>query len=132
MVETSEWRNFGSENGERNPHRVEGRLNPYLSTGVNKELTRAHKVLQRGKKVIKKFAHYLNLKAPTIVKAFEFFKQIVYSGQLRRRRIVTKVAVVIFMASRLTDQPKSLKTILAFTDCSTKELSKCYKSLRRL
>ena len=36
------------------------------------------------------------------------------------------------MASRFTNQPKPIKTILAFTDCSTKELSKCYKSVKEL
>jgi len=95
-------------------------------------LTSSDKTIQRGHQLIRELAHCLNLKAVTIDKAYELYKQIADSGQLRGRSVEARVATVIFMASRFTDQPKPIKTILAFTDCSTKELSKCYKSVKEL
>ena len=64
------------KNDERNPHRVDGRLNPCLITGVNQGTDQIIQVIQTGNKVIKKFPHCLNLKAPAIVKAFEFFNRL--------------------------------------------------------
>lgn len=96
-----------------------GKLNPYLSDfGLStvvkgqKELqmwsertalTSADKTIQRGHQLIKELSHCLNLKAPTIDKSFELYKQIADSGQLRGRSIEARVATVIFMASRFTD-----------------------------
>ena len=36
------------------------------------------------------------------------------------------------MASRLVDQPKPIKKILVYTDCTEKDLSRCYKKVKDL
>ena len=43
-----------------------------------------------------------------------------------------RVATIIFMASRIVDQHKPIKKILSFTECTEKELSKCYKKVKTL
>ena len=144
--ETSEWRNFGDE-GPSSQNRVGGKLNPYLSDfGLStcvqqgpKELklwsdrtalSSSDKTIQKGHQRIKELAHCLNLKSQTLNKAFDMYKIISDSQGLKGRSIDARVATIIFMASRYEDQPKPIKTILAFTECSSKELSKCYKAIK--
>jgi transcription initiation factor TFIIB len=88
------------------------------------------RAIQEGMKRIRELSHSLNLKANVIRKANEMFKQITDSGVLKGRSIDARVATLIFMASRYEDQPKAIKSILAFTECSNKELSKCYKAVK--
>lgn len=73
-----------------------------------------HKSIQR----VKELSHSLNLKADVIQKANEMIKQITDKETLKGRSIDARVATVIFMASRIENQPKPIKSILAFTDCS--------------
>lgn len=65
-------------------------------------------------------------------KAYELYKQIADEGTLRGRSIDSRVATIIFMASRIVDQHRPIKKILAFTECTEKELSKCYKKVKCL
>ena len=47
------------------------------------------------------------------------YKMIADSGSLKGRSVDARVATVIYMASRFADQPKQIKHILAFTDCTS-------------
>lgn len=95
-------------------------------------LSSGDKTIQKGHQQIRELSHCLNLKKDTVDKALDLYKQISDLGSMKGRSIDARVATVIFMASRFTEQPKPIKTILAFTDCTTKELSKCYKSVKEM
>ena len=151
--ETSEWRNFSNENGDgagNTRNRVGGKLNPYMSdfglstmvkgsgaTNVQQwaertQMNSADKMIQKGHSRIKEISSCLGLKSATVDKAFELYKQIADNGKLRGRSIDARVATCIFMASRLVDQPKPIKKILVYTDCTEKDLSRCYKKVKDL
>lgn len=70
------------------------------------------------------------MKQFVIDKALDLFKYFSDQGSLKGRGVDAKVATVIFIASRLVDRPKPIETILAQTDCTAKELSKCYKKVK--
>jgi transcription initiation factor TFIIIB Brf1 subunit/transcription initiation factor TFIIB len=42
------------------------------------------------------------------------------------------VAAVIFIASRLTDNPKHIKQILTLTEVTEKEMNSCYKRIKEI
>ena len=151
--ETSEWRNFSNENGDgagNTRNRVGGKLNPYmsdfgLSTMVKgngakdvqqwaerTQMSNTDKMIQKGHSRIKEISSSLGLKAATIDKAFDLYKQIADDGKLKGRSIDARVATCIFMASRLVDQPKAIKKILVYSDCTEKDLSRCYKKVKDL
>lgn len=46
--------------------------------------------------------------------------------------MLAKVATVIFVASRIEKQPKTIKDILAQDQIQHKELSSCYKKVKNL
>lgn len=75
-------------------------------------------------------ASLVNLKEAVIEKSFQLFKQICDSGLLKGMSIDARVATCVFMATRLLDQHKPIKKILAYTECTEKELSKCYKKVK--
>jgi len=60
---------------------------------------------------IKDMAQKLNLKEPVVNKAQDLFKQIEDKG-IKGVNLLAKVATVIFVASRLENQPKTIKDIL--------------------
>jgi len=95
-------------------------------------MTAADRNIQKGHSRIREVSSCLQLKDPTINKAYELYKLITDEGTLKGRGIDSRVATCIFMASRFVDQPKPIKKILAFTDCSEKDLSKCYKKVKYL
>jgi transcription initiation factor TFIIIB Brf1 subunit/transcription initiation factor TFIIB len=74
----------------------------------------------------------LNLKDACINKAYELYKQINANNDLRGRTVDSRVATVIFMASRLVDQSKPIEKILQFTECTKQELSRTYKKVKEL
>lgn len=76
-------------------------------------------------------AQRLNLKDPAINKACDIYKQIEDKG-IRGVSITAKVATVVFVASRIEKQPKSIKEILNVDQVSHKELSSCYKKVKEL
>lgn len=150
--ETSEWRNFSNENGDGTNarDRVGGRLNPYvsdfgLSTMVKgggasevkiwserTQMNAADQAILKGHARIKEIASCLSLKQPTIEKSYELYKKIQDLGTLRGRSQDARVATVIFIASRLTDSHKPIDKILAFSECSKKDIGKCYNKVKFL
>lgn len=70
---------------------------------------------QKGFKLIKDIQTRLNLKEPTVNKAQSLYSQIEDNGQLKGKNSNAKVAAVIFVASRQTGFPKSIKHILETT-----------------
>ncbi len=76
-------------------------------------------------------AQRLNLKEPVVNKAQDLFKQIEDKG-IKGVNLLAKVATVIFIASRLENQPKTIKDILKQDQVSHKELSNCYKKVKEL
>lgn len=54
------------------------------------------------------------------------------SGMLKGKSVTAKVAAVIFVASRLQNQPRDIKQILAVTQAKQKELNTCYKKIKEL
>jgi transcription initiation factor TFIIIB Brf1 subunit/transcription initiation factor TFIIB len=80
---------------------------------------------------IKDMASRLNLKDPTVNRAQEIYKQIEDRG-IKGVSMLAKVATVIFIASRIEKQPKSIKDILKQDQVSHKELSSCYKKVKEL
>ena len=93
-------------------------------------MSAADKSISKGIRRIKELSHSLNLKADVISRSNDMLKQISDKDTLKGKSIDARVATIIFMASRLEQQPKPIKAILAFTDCTQKELSKCYKALK--
>jgi transcription initiation factor TFIIIB Brf1 subunit/transcription initiation factor TFIIB len=81
--------------------------------------------------MIKEMATRLNLKEPVVNKAQEIYKQIEDKG-IKGVSINSKVATVIFIASRIEKQPKTIKDILAQDQIQHKELSSCYKKVKEL
>ena len=53
-------------------------------------------------------------------------------GTLRGRSLDARVATVIFIASRLTDSHKPVDKILAFSECSKRDIGKCYNKVKFL
>jgi transcription initiation factor TFIIIB Brf1 subunit/transcription initiation factor TFIIB len=43
-----------------------------------------------------------------------------------------KVATVVFVASRQTNNPKSIKSILSVTETQSKDISGCYKKIKEI
>jgi len=80
---------------------------------------------------IKDMAQRLNLKEPVVNKAQDLYKQIEDKG-IKGVNLIAKVATVIFVASRLENQPKTIKDILKQDQVSHKELSNCYKKVKEL
>jgi transcription initiation factor TFIIIB Brf1 subunit/transcription initiation factor TFIIB len=129
-------------------NRVGGKLNPYMSDfGIStmvkgagaKEavlwsqrtaMNSADKTIVKGQQRIKEVAQCINIKDSTIDKSFQLYKQICDSGLLKGMSIDARVATCVFMATRLMDQHKPIKKILQYTECSEKELSKCYKKVK--
>lgn len=95
-------------------------------------MSNTDKMIQKGHSRIKEISSCLGLKTATVDKAFDLYKQIADDGKLKGRSIDARVATCIFMASRLVDQPKAIKKILVYTDCSEKDLSRCYKKVKDL
>ena len=103
--ETSEWRNFSSENGDGTNarDRVGGRLNPYVSdfglktmvkgSGAREvqiwsersQMSAADQAIIKGHARIKEIASCLSLKSATVEKAYELYKKIMDLGSLRGR-----------------------------------------------
>lgn len=92
----------------------------------------ADQAILKGHARIKEIASYLSLKQPTVDKAFELYKKITDSGQLKGKGQDARVATIIFIASRMTDSHKPIDKILAFTDCSKRDIAKCYKQVKFL
>lgn len=150
--DSSEWRTFSSETASSgaNPSRVGGRLNPYLSNyGIDTQvkgqnaseiqkwsdrssLNAKDKLITKGLRAIKDYSLHLNLKEGTIVRASKLYKQIEDNGMLKGKSVTAKVAAVIFVASRLQNQPRDIKQILAVTQAKQKELNTCYKKIKEL
>jgi len=80
---------------------------------------------------IKELATRLNLKEPVVNKAQEIYKTIEDKG-IKGVSMLAKVATVIFVASRIEKQPKTIKDILAQDQIQHKELSSCYKKVKNL
>ena len=72
----------------------------------------------------------LNLKEPTVQKAMELLHQIEESGQLKGKSCNAKVATAVFVASRQTNNPKSIKNIIEVTNAQTKDISNCYNKIK--
>ena len=64
-------------------------------------------------------------------KAQEIYKTIEDKG-IKGVSMLAKVATVIFVASRIEKQPKTIKDILAQDQIQHKELSSCYKKVKNL
>ena len=143
-----------------NPSRVGGKLNPYLhNSGIDTVVkgkgaaeiqkwnertaqTQKDKQKQQGFHMIRDIQNRLNLKVrtwkilklqePTINKAMHLYSQIEDNGQLKGKNTRAKVAAVLFIASRQTNFPKSIKNILETTGATQKELSSCYKKIKEI
>lgn len=127
-----------------------GKLNPYLSNyGIDTQvkgnnaseiqkwadrssLNAKDKLITKGLRAIKDYSQPLNLKEPTIHRACDLYKQIEDNGLLKGKSVVAKVAAVIFVASRLQNQPKNIKSILLVTQAKQKELNSCYKKIKEM
>jgi transcription initiation factor TFIIIB Brf1 subunit/transcription initiation factor TFIIB len=129
-------------------NRVGGKLNPYMSdfglstmvkgTGAKEAvlwsqrtaMNAQDKTILKGHSRIKEVATCVNIKEAAVDKAMQLYKQICDSSLLKGMSIDARVATCLFMATRLMDQHKPIKKILAYTECSEKELSKCYKKVK--
>lgn len=95
-------------------------------------MSAADQAIIKGHSRIKEIASCLSLKSATIDKAYELYKKIMDMGSLKGRSEDARVATVIFIATRMTDCHKPIEKILAFSECTKKEISKCYNKVKFL
>lgn len=147
--ETSEWRNFGSENTGADMNRVGGPVNTQLDnsglstvitgTGDTKLITSNNRISSnardknkmKGWAIIKDMCRDIHVSKQVQQEACELFSLVEDNEKLRGKKMILKVASAIMIASRKSQLPKNIKDILKGADITKKELSRCYRLILR-
>lgn len=149
--ETSEWRNFNSENGGSNsdPNRVGGPINPYLdemnlmtnivvkkggtlSKWSQRTLGSGVKSLYRIFKKVDELAAKLDLPLSIIEKSKDIIIKVDKSNKIKGRSIDSIVASVFFQACRKCNAPRTLKDIVEHLHLEKKDVSRCFNSIKHI
>ena len=148
--ETNEWRRFESDNGERNDRsRVGGGLNmSYDNWGVISTITGTtnarlieinnrvnlcskDKAKIKGWSMIKELGKTIHVPKSVQSEAMEIYSKVENCEELKGKKTVLKVASALMIASRISRTPKGLKVILKEAELKQKELSRCYRLIKR-
>jgi transcription initiation factor TFIIB len=151
--ETSEWRNFSSENpGSSNsdPNRVGGPINPYLDeinlnimiattkrNGVlskwrNRSLGSGGKSLSRIFKRAEELAAKLDLPLSITEKSKDILATIEKHKKLKGRSLDSIIASVFFQACRKCNAPRTLKDLVMSLQLEKKDVSRCFNSIKAI
>lgn len=93
-------------------------------------MTSKDRSMTTGITFLKELAERLNIIEGTFKKACEVYKKVDDAEVAKMQRINVKCATIMFMACRMTNNPKELKDILRATGTGHKEISKCYKKMK--
>ena len=63
--------------------------------------------------------------------AMQYLKEIEDNKHLEGKSLEAKVAIVMFMASRKTGRPRKMTDIRKYAHTTEKEISQCYKELKK-
>jgi transcription initiation factor TFIIB len=151
--ETSEWRNFSSENpGSSNsdPNRVGGPINPYLdeinlSTTIStnkrngilskwqrRSLGSGGRSLYRIFKRVDELASKLDLPLSIIEKTKDILINVEKSNKLKGRSLESVIASVFFHACRLCNAPRTLKDLVKDLNLEKKDVSRCFNAIKNV
>ncbi|XP_075481135.1 transcription initiation factor IIB-like [Primulina tabacum] len=142
--ETSEWRTFANESGEKDPVRVGGPNNPlladgglstviskpngstgeYLSSSVSRWQNRGSnpdRSLMQAFKTIAIMADRLGLVATIKDRANEIYKKVEDQKPLRGRNQDAILAACLYIACRQEDKPRTVKEICSVANGATKK-----------
>lgn len=131
-------------------NRVGGKSNPYLSNsgletsvmGANSNMyakwlvkgsmsmTSKDRSISSGMSCLRELCDRLIIQEGTFKKACEILKKVDDSEVARGQRLNVKCATILFMACRMTNNPKDIRDILRATNTTNKEISKCYKKMK--
>jgi transcription initiation factor TFIIB len=149
--ETSEWRNFSSENpgsSSSDPNRVGGPINPYLDeinlnimiattkrNGVlskwrNRSLGSGGKSLSRIFKRSEELAAKLDLPLAITEKSKDILATIEKHKKLKGRSLDCIIAAVFFQACRKCNAPRTLKDLVLSLQLEKKDVSRCFNSIK--
>lgn len=132
-------------------NRVGGKTNPYLSNsgldtnviganasqyskwlikGAQQSMSSKDRSISTGISFLRDLAERLNIIESTFLKACEVLKKVDDAEVAKMQKLHVKCATIMFMACRMTNNPKELKDILRATGTGHKEISKCYKKMK--
>lgn len=151
--ETSEWRNFGSENpgnGNTDHNRVGGPINPYLDevslstkiatknkkSALAKFTSRAfesgNRSILRGMEKIEELAIKLELLMSIVEKSKDVYKNVIDNKKLKGRSLEGIIAAIFFHVCRQNNSNRSLQDIISRLKLDKKEFVRCFKSIEHL
>jgi transcription initiation factor TFIIB len=151
--ETSEWRNFSSENpgsSSSDPNRVGGPINPYmdeinLSTTIHtnkrngvlskwkhRSLGSGGRSLSRIFKRVEELAAKLDLPLSIIEKSKDLLILVEKSKKLKGRSLDCIIASVYFAACRRCNAPRTLRDITQSLQLEKKDVSRCFNSIKMI
>lgn len=151
--ETSEWRNFSSENtgnGSTDHNRVGGPLNPYLdevtlSTKIHTKNNKGplakfkhrafesgNRSIQRGLDKIEELAIKLDLLMAIVEKSKDVYKNVIDNKKLKGRSLEGISAAILYHVCRQNNANRSLQDIVSKLKLEKKEFVRCFKSIEPL
>lgn len=141
--ETSEWRNFGSESsGGSDMNRVSGPINTALDGGgmsstitgtTNQGLLNSNNRISNNAKdknkikgwaMIREVCREIHIQKQVQQEAIELFSLVEENEKLKGKKMYSKVASCIMIASRKSQLPKNMREILKGAKITKKELSR--------
>jgi transcription initiation factor TFIIB len=150
--ETSEWRNFSSENpgGSNDPNRVGGPINPYLEdinlsttiattkkNGILSKWSRrsigsGNKSLHRIFRRVDELAMKLDLPLSIIDTSKDLLIKVEKAGKLKGRSLDSIIAAVFFAACRQNRAPKTINDIVQNLQLEKGEVSKAFSAIKTI
>ncbi len=151
--ETSEWRNFSSENpgsGGTDQNRVGGPLNPYLdevslSTKIatknnkgplakfkHRAFESGNRSILRGMEKIEELAIKLELLMSIVEKSKDVYKNVIDNKKLKGRSLEGIIAAIFYHVCRQNNANRSLQDIVNRLKLNKKEFVRCFKSIEPL
>lgn len=148
--ETSEWRNFNSENTSGNNidhNRVGGPLNPYLDEVIlslkvstkgnrgplakfkNRTFESGNRSILRGLEKIEELAIKLELLMSIVDKSKDLYKRIIDNKKLKGRSLDGVIAAIFYHVCRQNGANRSIQEIANRLKINKSELIKCFKSI---
>jgi transcription initiation factor TFIIB len=149
--ESSEWRNFSSENpgsSSADPNRVGGPINPHLdennlcttiatnkrnsalSKWKNRSIGGGGRCLYRIFKKVEELAGKLDIPVSIIEKSKDLLNQIEKQKKLKGRSLDCIIASVFFVACRDCNAHRPLKDLARTLSLEKKDVSRCFNSIK--
>lgn len=151
--ESSEWRNFSSENpgsGSADPNRVGGPINPHLdennlcttiftnkrnsalSKWKNRSIGGGGRCLYRIFKKVEELAGKLDLPSSIIEKSKDILNLIEKEKKLKGRSLDCIIASVFFVACRYCNAHRPLNDLVKTLSLERKDVSRCFNSIKSI